>query len=41
MLGLGSPSPPPINQPSGEHYMSQMLYAGQSDRENVPFLSDF
>ena len=22
-------------------YMSQMLYAGQSDRENVPFFSDF
>ena len=22
-------------------YMSQMLYAGQSDRENVTFFSDF
>ena len=22
-------------------YMSQMLYAGQSARENVPFLNDF
>ena len=24
-----------------EAYMSQMLYAGQSAREDVPFLSDF
>ena len=40
-FNLGSHFPIYPEDYVSKHYMSQMLYAGQSAREDVPFLSDF